>query len=88
MRPDVDDEEDLDERIEEMSLNTLNMNGQSDVAEDAVIFSNVGDSKIDVFNEDIVEDELSQADVRPSHTPWNMIGLGVGGSVLMVIVVA
>ena len=43
---------------------------------------------MDVYNEDIVEDELSQADIRPSHTPWNMIGLGVGGSVLMVIVVA
>ena len=75
--------DDLDENIAEMNLETLEINDQ----DDTLLFSNVINSEMGVYNEDIVEGELSQADARQSHTPWNVIGLVIGGVALLVLVV-
>ena len=68
----TDNTDEFDENIEEMNLNTLNMmTGQSDDTYATVIFSNVKDSGMNVFNEDVLE-EVRQADVRPSHKPYGV----------------
>ena len=74
---------DFEENIEEMTLNTWDMTDDSD---DALIFSNLKDSGMETFDEDVLEEELREADVRPGHTPWSLIGMGVGGGVLVVVV--
>ena len=78
---------DFEENIEEMTLNTWDMNGQTDDTDDALVFSNIKDSGMETFDEDVLEEELREADVRPGHTPWSLIGMGVGGGVLVVVVV-
>ena len=86
--PSRDDEmNDFEENIEEMTLNTWNMTGQTDDTDDALVFSNLKDSGMETFDEDVLEEELREADVRPGHTPWSLIGMGVGGGVLVVVVV-
>ena len=39
-----------------------------------------------MFDEDILEDELSQADIKPTHIPWTLIYVGVGGGLLVMVV--
>ena len=85
--PIYDEINDSDENIEEMTLNTWDMNGQTDDTDDALVFSNIKDSGMETFDEDVLEEELREADVRPGHTPWSLIGMGVGGGVLVVVVV-
>ena len=78
---------DFDENISEMSLSTLNLLSEDGEDDDAMVFSNIKDSAMNVFNEDVLEEELSQADIRPSHTPWTLVGVGVGAGVVVVVLV-
>ena len=88
INPSRDDEIfDIEENIEEMTLNTWDMAGQTDDTDDALVFSNLKDSGMETFDEDVLEEELREADVRPGHTPWSLIGMGVGAGVLVVVVV-
>ena len=84
--PIYDEINDSDENIEEMTLNTWDMAGQTDDTDDALVFSNLKDSGMETFDEDVLEEELREADVRPGHTPWSLIGMGIGGGVLVVVV--
>ena len=70
-----------------MTLNIWDMTGQTDDTDDALVFSNLKDSRMETFDEDVLEEELREADVRPGHTPWSLIGMGVGGGVWVVVVV-
>ena len=74
-----------DENIVDMNLDTVN--NMIDEKNDAIIFSNVKDSGMETFDEDVLEEELKEADIRPGHTPWSLIGMVVGGGVLVVAVV-
>merc|ERR1712189_15558 len=86
---DLDEEEfsfDLgEEKIADMTL--------SDVVEDKLIsdgkmiYSEVKESHMNVFDEGIIEQELSVADYRPTHTSWTLVGIGVGAGALVMIAV-
>merc|ERR1719233_1555264 len=73
----------LDENIEEMNLDNMLVTEKDDDNEN--IFSNMKESAMAVFDEDVLEEELSEASVKPSHTPWTLIGMGVVGGVLVVV---
>merc|ERR1719233_2733342 len=79
----ADFDEILDENIEEMNLDNMLVTEKDDNNEN--IFSNMKESAMAVFDEDVLEEELSEASVKPSHTPWTLIGMGVGGGVLVVV---
>ena len=83
--PIYDEINDSDENIEEMTLNVWDMAGQTDDTDDALVFSNLKNSEMETFDEDVLEEELREADVRPGHTPWSLIGMGVSGWVLVVV---
>ena len=74
-----------DENIVDMNLDTVK--NMIEEKNDAIIFSNVKDSGMESFDEDVLEEELKEADIRPGHTPWSLIGMVVGGGVLVVAVV-
>ena len=44
------------------------------------------DSSMRMFDEDILEDEISKADMKPTHIPWTLIYVGVGGCLLVMVV--
>ena len=68
--PPIDDEIiDSDENIEEMTLNTWDMAGKTDDTDDALVISNLKDSGMETFDEDVLEEELRDADVMQGHTP-------------------
>ena len=74
-----------DENIVDMSLETLQITDQSIIADttddEPIIFScGAKDAGMEAFDEHLVEEELSAANVRSSHTPWNLIGMGLGGA--------
>ena len=75
----------LGENIEEMNLDNIMMPAKDDDNEN--IFSNMKESAMTVFDEEVLEEELSEASVKPSHAPWSLIGMSVGGGVLVVVVV-
>ena len=75
----------LGENIEEMNLDNIMMTEKDD--DDENIFSNMKESAMAVFDEEVLEEELSEASVKPSHTPWSLVGMSVGGGVLVVVVV-
>ena len=75
----------LGENIEEMNLDNIKMPAKDDDNEN--IFSNMKESAMTVFDEEVLEEELSEASVKPSHAPWSLIGMSVGGGVLVVVVV-
>ena len=78
----------LEENIEEMNLNNLKMNKKEDGDGDGKnIISNIKESSMTVFDEEVLEEELSEASVKPGHTPWTLIGVGVGVGVLVVLLV-
>ena len=63
-------------------METLNLHKESEHED-----SNTKDSLMTVFNEEILENEISQADAKPRHTPWTLIELVVGGGLLVIVVV-
>merc|ERR1712142_729590 len=80
------DDDIFGENIEEMNMGNIQMPEENDGKDDK-IFSNVKESAMAVFDEEVLEEELAEASVKPSHTPWTLIGVGVGGGVLVVVLV-
>ena len=71
----------FDENMADMNLETLILLGSRETED-----SNIIDSFMAMFDEDILEDELSQADIKPTHIPWTLIYVGVGGGLLVMVV--
>ena len=71
----------FDENMADMNLETLKLHGSSN-QEDSSIY----DSFMLMFDEDILEVEISQADIKPTHIPWTLIYMGVGGGLLVIVV--
>ena len=61
---------DMDENIEAMNLSNLKISENIDDDDDK-IFSNIKESRMAVFDETVLEEELSEADDKPRHTPLN-----------------
>ena len=71
----------FDENMADMNLETLKLHGSSN-QEDSSIY----DSFMLMFDEDILEVEISQADIKPTHIPWTLIYVGVGGGLMVIVV--
>jgi hypothetical protein len=71
----------FDENMADMNLETLNLHGSSK-QEDFI----TTDSFMIMFDEDILEDEISQGDMKPTHIPWTLIYGGSGGGLLVMVV--
>merc|ERR1712142_1121365 len=83
----VENDDDIfGENIEEMKMSNIHPPLKYDGKDDK-IFSNMRESAMTVFDEEVLEEELAEASVKPSHTPWTLIGVGVGGGVLVVVLV-
>ena len=70
----------FDENMAEMNLETLNLHGSREQED-----SSINDSFMLMFDEDILEDEISQADIKPTHIPYTLIYVGVGGGFLIMV---
>ena len=44
-------------------------------------------SEMELFDEDILEEEISEADAKLTYTPWTLIWLGVGVVLLVTVVI-
>ena len=64
----------------DMNLETLKLHGSSKQED----FS-INDTVMLMFDEDILEDEISQADMKPTHIPWTLLFVGVGGGLLVIM---
>ena len=73
----------LDENIEEMNLDNMKV-AKTDNNDDNIV-SNMKESAMTIFDEEVLEEELAEASAKPSNTPWTLIG--VGGGVLVVVLV-
>ena len=66
----------------DMNLETLKLHGSSKQED-----SSINDSFMIMFDEDILEYEIYQADIKPTtHIPWTLIYVGVGGRFLVIVV--
>ena len=71
----------FDENMADMNLETLNLYGSKEQKDPSTT-----DSFMSMFDEDILEDEISQANIKSTHIPWTLIYVGVGGGLLVIVV--
>ena len=75
-------DDELDENIADMNTDAFDLLDSN--SEGEVVFSAMKESSVNIFDENILEEELRTAEDKPVHTPWTLVGVGLGVAVVVV----